>query len=32
MDAINIFVTEQNVNQTFKEILWIAEDNGYLTD
>ncbi|ANQ53784.1 ABC transporter substrate-binding protein [Thermosipho sp. 1063] len=32
MDAINIFVTKQNVEKTFKEILWIAEDNGYVTD
>ena len=32
MDAINKFVTEQDVNKAFKEILWIAEDNGYVAD
>ncbi|MCD6462245.1 MAG: extracellular solute-binding protein [Thermotogae bacterium] len=32
MDAINTFVSTRNVERTFQEILYIAEDNGYLTD
>jgi len=32
MDAINIFVSTKDVEKTFKEILYIAEDNGYLAD
>ncbi len=31
MDAINKFVSTRNVEKTFKEILMIAEDNGYNT-
>ncbi len=31
MDAINKFVSTRNVDKTFKEILMIADDNGYNT-
>jgi len=31
MDAINKFVSTKNVEKTFKEILMIADDNGYNT-